>query len=341
MPQPVTYAQHARHSTLMLSRVLSLRTNASPFTLVLDDLNQPAGPLLKEVTRRGLSRNVNVVVISFERKRVHPAVRLVPAWGPQTGEQILALLENAMHDYKESVVVVDSLYELLVTKGIDMNTIFQLVAVKYNSILFGVYHADVHNGPNTANPYAPQPLDLVKYMATTILTCQSFAQVLADKRAKERSIASPLHGIGNEAEGAVQALTSNTPAGIVLAAEFRRRSGKPEYETFFLRPSTPADYNAPIAGMQVGTLKLEFVTLLNEHPAYCKQPEGYGSPFGGGMTDEMVSTFNLELTAKQKEAREGVVLPYFDAQKEGGGEGGRILYDMGVEDDFDEEEDEI
>jgi len=36
------------------------------------------------------------------------------------------------------------------------------------------------------------------------------------------------------------------------------------------------------------------------------------------------------------------VLPYFDAQKgEGAGEGGRILYDMGSEDDFDEEEDEI
>jgi elongator complex protein 5 len=37
-----------------------------------------------------------------------------------------------------------------------------------------------------------------------------------------------------------------------------------------------------------------------------------------------------------------VVLPYFDAQQGNGpGEGGRILYDMGEEDDFDEEEDEI
>lgn len=37
-----------------------------------------------------------------------------------------------------------------------------------------------------------------------------------------------------------------------------------------------------------------------------------------------------------------MVLPYFDAQTEiGGGEGGRILYEMGREDDFDEEEDEI
>jgi elongator complex protein 5 len=51
------------------------------------------------------------------------------------------------------------------------------------------------------------------------------------------------------------------------------------------------------------------------------------------------------LTEKQRRDREGVVLPYFDAQKDGGGpgEGGRILYDMGEEDreDFDDEEDEI
>jgi elongator complex protein 5 len=62
---------------------------------------------------------------------------------------------------------------------------------------------------------------------------------------------------------------------------------------------------------------------------------------GDGGAD-VESTFNLGLTEKQKAAREGVVLPYFDAQKgEGAGEGGRILYDMGEEDDFDEEEDEI
>jgi elongator complex protein 5 len=59
------------------------------------------------------------------------------------------------------------------------------------------------------------------------------------------------------------------------------------------------------------------------------------------------TTFNLGLTEKQRRDREGVVLPYFDAQREGGaagpGEGGRILYDMGAEDreDFDDEEDEI
>lgn len=56
----------------------------------------------------------------------------------------------------------------------------------------------------------------------------------------------------------------------------------------------------------------------------------------------MDTTFNLGLTDKQRSDREGVVLPYFDAQREEGmGEGGRILYDMGEEDDFDEEEDEV
>ena len=59
----------------------------------------------------------------------------------------------------------------------------------------------------------------------------------------------------------------------------------------------------------------------------------------------MGATFELGLSAKQRRDREGVVLPYYDAQqREGGaagGEGGRILYEMGVEDDFDEEEDEV
>jgi elongator complex protein 5 len=58
--------------------------------------------------------------------------------------------------------------------------------------------------------------------------------------------------------------------------------------------------------------------------------------------EEPESTFNLGLTDKQRKDREGIVLPYFDAQTDiGAGQGGRILYEMGREDDFDDEEDEI
>lgn len=75
--------------------------------------------------------------------------------------------------------------------------------------------------------------------------------------------------------------------------------------------------------------------LLEDHPLYRKQEEKEVQQDEG-----MDVSFELGLTERQRQAREGVVLPYFDAQK-GGGEGGRILYDMGEEDDFDEEEDEI
>lgn len=78
--------------------------------------------------------------------------------------------------------------------------------------------------------------------------------------------------------------------------------------------------------------------LLDDHPLY--RPPEDSSPAPAG--EEPESTFELRLSDRQRREREGVVLPYFDAQHgDGPGEGGRILYDMGEEDDFDEEEDEI
>lgn len=338
MSRPATLLQYQRHSIHLISRVLNIRSNGSPFTLVLDDLNQRAMPLTGELVRRGLSRNVNVVVISFESTRFHPAVRSIPAYGDESGEQILRELRQAMRDAKESLVIVDSLYELLNDKNIDMGVLFNLVAMEFASTLVGVYHQDMLPSQDAQNAYAPQPLDLFKYMATTVITCKSFAHVLAIKAAKERSLAEPTHGLLQGAEGIVQCLDANDHRGIVLEAEFRRKSGREEGETYFLRTARPADYNIPMPGLAFGTLKQEFITLLDLVPAY-------GSKEVMGMVnaaaDDIESTFNLGLTEKQKQAREGVVLPYFDAQKGEGGEGGRILYDMGEEDDFDEEEDEI
>lgn len=118
---------------------------------------------------------------------------------------------------------------------------------------------------------------------------------------------------------------------MVLELEHRRKSGRGVLEWYFL-PNGPKA--SPNAGPQAFR---EVVTLLDDHPLFRKAKE-YDDP------DQELSgmTFELGLTDRQRQEREGVVLPYFDAQKTGGvGEGGRILYDMGVEDDFDEEEDEI
>lgn len=78
------------------------------------------------------------------------------------------------------------------------------------------------------------------------------------------------------------------------------------------------------------------IILLTDHVVF-KEPE-----IDAADEEEPESTFNLGLTEKQRKDREGIVLPYFDAQTDiGAGEGGRILYEMGREDDFDDEEDEI
>jgi elongator complex protein 5 len=128
--------------------------------------------------------------------------------------------------------------------------------------------------------------------------------------------------------------------GVVVKMELRRKSGRGIVENFVLSPpQAQINTNTSTPKLpQVG----EFI-LLDDHPLYASTPSGMGSE-GGEAEDELESTFNLGLTEKQKRDREGVVLPYFDAQNESGvGEGGRILYEMGVEDreDFDDEEDEI
>ena len=142
--------------------------------------------------------------------------------------------------------------------------------------------------------------------------------------------------------------------GVVVEMEHRRKSGRGVREWFFLpvasrasiksaESTATANANA-IANVNVnpGAAPRETIRLLDDHPLFRKDADG----LAGRDADELSGlTFDLSLTERQRREREGVVLPYFDAQKEGGGggpgEGGRILYDMGVEDDFDDEEDEI
>ena len=126
--------------------------------------------------------------------------------------------------------------------------------------------------------------------------------------------------------------------GVVVEMEVRRKSGRGVREIFVLQPSESSQSSS-------ATQQLSTITLLDDHPSYSHQ-EDIGLA-AGGQEDDVETTFNLGLTEKQRRDREGVVLPYFDAQKDGGGqgpgEGGRILYEMGAEDreDFDDEEDEI
>ncbi|KIH95116.1 killer toxin sensitivity protein [Sporothrix brasiliensis 5110] len=154
--------------------------------------------------------------------------------------------------------------------------------------------------------------------------------------------------------------------GLLVTMELRRRSGRAVVEQYVVvlgtektaaapatRPasataprSTPAPAPAQIAfPWQPGAVPCANITVMADHPLFAaaRDPrEDDRQDDVRGDEDAPTSTFNLGLTDKQRRDREGIVLPYFDAQTDiGAGEGGRILYDMGREDDFDDEEDEI
>ena len=196
--------------------------------------------------------------------------------------------------------------------------------------LLALYHTDVPGPISHSSSYAPAPSTLLKYLATTILTVHSLHHVISRKRAGERSHVEPSFGLGENVEGVLQGLGANGMTGLVFEMEHRRKSGRGVKEWYFM------PYQSELGSVPVGKTR-ETISLLEDHPDY--RPTSDLSANTGGDGSEQ-TTFELGLTDKQRQDRDGVELPYFDAQK-GGGEGGRILYDMGSEDDFDEEEDEI
>lgn len=200
-----------------------------------------------------------------------------------------------------------------------------------SSSLLALYHTDVPlpiSKNSHQDVYSPSALTLLRYLATTIFTTHSLHHVLAQKAARSRSHAEPIFGLEEGVEGVLQSLGANGTEGIVLEMEHRRKSGRGVLEWYFL----------PLKIAAVTQTKTrEVVILLEDHPQYRTPEEAAAATAQEEAAD---TTFQLGLTEKQRRDRDGVVLPYYDAQN-GGGDGGRILYDMGEEDDFDEEEDEI
>lgn len=298
---------------------------------------------------------VQVIFVSFETLRnVRKAEVFISAWSQSPTEwqrEVTGHLKNEPTQralpppYNLSpirlipttgkLLILDSLNTLSTSEPTNLPSLLSSFISPTTSLL-AVYHTDIPVPPpsSQADPYAPAPLILLKYLATTIFTTHSVHHVLARKAARERSRIEPSFGLQEGVEGVVQGLGANGSEGVVLEMEHRRKSGRGVREWYYL----------PLRGaVEVGTgstarKSRESVDLLEDHPQF--RELGSDREGDGGGEVEGAATFELGLTEKQRLDREGVVLPYFDAQK-GGGEGGRILYDMGSEDDFDEEEDEI
>lgn len=221
--------------------------------------------------------------------------------------------------------------------------------------LVAVYHEDVPV-TRTRSEYDPHPQTLLSHLATAVFRVSSLYEAVEAKRARSRSLPEPEFGLREGREGVLIGLKKGLPSpqegpgqGVVVEMEMRRRSGRSVAEKFVFLPAsgvTAAKKSGTAAAAAVGALGSN-IMLLSDHPLFAPPPreaggsggDGHGAGGEGEMAD---TTFNLGLTEKQRKDREGIVLPYFDAQTDiGAGEGGRILYEMGREDDWDDEEDEI
>ncbi|KAM0285173.1 hypothetical protein ACHAQH_001602 [Verticillium albo-atrum] len=335
---------HSRsHSLLLLQKLLNLRDGSSPLTLALDNLEQSAAPLIREFITRAKIGKSKVIFLSFATlKKPRDADIFVKG----RGKTLTALRTEILSHYpkpdesagkakikpsQRALVIIDSLNELATASPHDLPGFFSSILSPATSLL-AAYHTDVPLLlPPSVSEYEPHPLTTLTHLATALLRLTALPQETARQKARDRSLQDPEFGLAEGREGVLVGLKGDPRSAdhraAVLDMELRRRSGRAVRERFVLYPARAG------APSRVG--------LLAEHPAFA--PRGEDEDRAGGEGEgQPESTFSLGLTEKQRKDREGIVLPYFDAQTDiGAGEGGRILYEMGREDDFDDEEDEI
>lgn len=252
-----------------------------------------------------------------------------------------AIYQYSLTLYSDTLLIIDSLNALAELVP-DFLAGFLSSLINPRTSLLGTFHTDI---PPllTTNPllscYTPPALTILKYLSTTVLTTHCLSHVMAQKRARDRSLVEPTFGLAVNIEGVVISLGANERRGLVVEMEYRRKSGRGVTEWFVM----PTRRMLSKASGGLDQKEQKGIILLEEYPPYRSVNQVNTAKEREQVTVQMESTFNLELNEKQRFDRERVILPYLDAQKAEGGaaEGGRILYEMGVEDDFDDEEDEI
>ncbi|MCJ1300107.1 hypothetical protein MMC08_002901 [Hypocenomyce scalaris] len=314
--------KHRRtHNLLLIQKLLNLRDAASPFTLIIDTLEQSAKPLLWEYIKRSKSVQTRIIFVSFESPRRPAGIDVFIRARRKSPIDLHKKLIKEVSTSPRSLIIVDTLHPLASLAALDLPSWLSSLVSPQTSLV-AVYHQDILLQRTESSPYVPDPLTLLQFLATTILCVHSLAQMIARRHAADKSLAEPVFGLREEIEGILKGMHGNDRRGVVLEMEHRRKSGRGISEWFFIHTDSAE----------------EKIVLLQDNALYRQQP---GDKDIRDEEEKLDATFDLGLTEKQRRDREGVVLPYFDAQKDGGGVGGRILYDMGVEDDFDEEEDEI
>ncbi|KAI0157747.1 Elongator complex protein 5 [Xylariaceae sp. FL1272] len=331
---------HARsHALLLAQKLLNLRDSASPLTLVLDTLEQSGKPILREFMNRAAISKSKIIYLSYATlKRPPHASTFIRARGksPESLRSEITSHYPPGHSTK-TLLIIDELNPLAASLPNDITLFLTSLITSPSISLITLYHTDIPLPLPQTTMYTPHPLTVLTHFATAVLRTTNLSHTISRQRALNRSQPEPDFGLDEGKEGVLIGLRNNhakdeLSEGLVLEMELRRRSGRSVAEKFIvIPPPSLASPNTTPTKADIAKLY-----LLSDHPVFQTTDPGAEGE------EEPESTFNLGLTEKQRRDREGIVLPYFDAQTDvGAGEGGRILYEMGREDDFDDEEDEI
>jgi elongator complex protein 5 len=153
-------------------------------------------------------------------------------------------------------------------------------------------------------------------MSTSLLRVSSIGQHALKMEAESRAQPNPIH-LDLAKDGVVSSMRSNTSGRLIVELENRRKSGRSTLEKC--------------------TLDLTQGIIEPFHPVPSENKQDVEAlDFG--------ATFNLGISDRQRESKDGVVLPHFNAQEihlsERCGNDDEIEYTLDVVDDFDDEEDE-
>ncbi|KXX81331.1 Elongator complex protein 5 [Madurella mycetomatis] len=272
---PSAQTHQRTHSLLLFQKLLSLRDNASPLTLILDSLEQSAGPLVREFMNSAKTSRAKVVFVSFATIKKPPKADIFMKGRGKPLNTLAA--EIASHvaskdataasqtlTRPEYLIVIDTLNPAASQAAHLLPAFFSAIIAPSTSLV-AVYHCDVPvpaPGP-PANEYAPHPLTLLSHLATTVFRVSNLSHAAEARTAQRRSVQAPEFGLREGREGVLIGLRgqgeNSFERGLVVEMEMRRRSGRAVVERFVLveRKGEAGENNRGMG-----------VVLWDAHPAF-------------------------------------------------------------------------
>lgn len=294
-------ASSTHNPSVLLKRVFNL-TEQSSLILAVDSISQTSHYLINEIVYNFKSNADSIInYISFETLN-RPAYVTnfvdVDSLGlSKIGQQIQSLLPSPQEKNRatKQLVIVDSL------NHIPTSQLAQFISsiASPTCTVVATYHRDIHEPDNNGLDNYPSALELLKFMATSVMDIRTILP----------------NGIDNEELR--ESLNKYTiPRGLNnktfdLIFTNRRKSGRSLTYTF-----------------KVDTINHTYDIITDRESVNTEE------------TPEMLqdlTTFNLSTSAKQREAKSQVNLPFLEAQSHGTS-GGAIVYEFEKDDDYDEED---